>query len=87
LFSPLILDVQQITLQPSDTLLLYTDGVTDAADEGNREFGKERLRAGMVQLCATLEKPACSDLLALIDGYRGSAHQVDDVTMVMLNVF
>jgi serine phosphatase RsbU (regulator of sigma subunit) len=86
LFYPLILDFQQIPLKQGDTLLLYTDGVTDAADEDNHEFGKERLRASMINLCETREKPSCSELVALIDNFRGAAHQVDDVTMVMLNV-
>jgi serine phosphatase RsbU (regulator of sigma subunit) len=85
LFSPLVLDVQQIQLQPGDTLLLYTDGVTDAADLENREFGMERLRTAMLDLCARLERPACRDVVHVIDEYRGPAANTDDLTMVMLN--
>ena len=59
LFTPMILDVQQIQLQRGDTMMLYTDGVTDAADEQNREFGTDRLhvdargprRRGAALLC------------------------------------
>lgn len=85
LFSPMVLDVQQIQLQRGDTLLLYTDGVTDAADLENREFGKDRLRTAMLELCARMERPACDDIVQVIDQYRGAAAHNDDLTMVMLN--
>jgi sigma-B regulation protein RsbU (phosphoserine phosphatase) len=87
LFSPMILDVQQIQLQRGDTLMLYTDGVTDAADEENHEFGTDRLRQAMLEICARVERPACSDFVQLIDEFRGSASHSDDLTMVLLNAF
>jgi sigma-B regulation protein RsbU (phosphoserine phosphatase) len=85
LFTPMILDVQKIQLERGDTLLLYTDGVTDAADKENHEFGTERLRQAMLDVCARVERPACSDFVQLIDEYRGSAPHTDDLTMVLLN--
>jgi sigma-B regulation protein RsbU (phosphoserine phosphatase) len=84
-FDPLVLDVQSVTLHCGDTLLLYTDGVTDATNEQNQDFGKHGLRQALLELSAHVEHPACSDLVALIDAYRGPTPHNDDVTMVMLN--
>lgn len=38
----------EVVLQPGDLLVLYTDGITEAADPGEREFGTDRL----AELCA-----------------------------------
>ena len=34
-----------MTLGPGDLLVLYTDGVVDAIDEAEEEFGQDRLRS------------------------------------------
>jgi phosphoserine phosphatase RsbU/P len=36
---------QRFPLQPADCLLLTTDGVTEAADESDEQFGAERVTA------------------------------------------
>ena len=33
----------QISLDPGDSVVLYTDGVTEATDAAKEEFGMERL--------------------------------------------
>jgi sigma-B regulation protein RsbU (phosphoserine phosphatase) len=34
----------QVSLQPSDVLILYSDGITEAATASGEEFGEERLQ-------------------------------------------
>ncbi len=45
----------RIELQPDDSVLLYTDGLTEAENEAGKEFGAERL-AGLLGACR--QKPA-----------------------------
>jgi serine phosphatase RsbU (regulator of sigma subunit) len=42
-----VLEPASLVLAPGDTLVLYTDGVTDARDPSGRHFGEERLRAAL----------------------------------------
>jgi sigma-B regulation protein RsbU (phosphoserine phosphatase) len=35
--------ISRVQLEPGDTLLLYTDGLTEARDDAEREFGAQRL--------------------------------------------
>jgi PAS domain S-box-containing protein len=42
-----VLEPARLTLEPGDTLVLYTDGVVDARDESGERFGEERLRAAV----------------------------------------
>jgi sigma-B regulation protein RsbU (phosphoserine phosphatase) len=45
LFPKAVYEDRQFALRPGDCLLLTTDGVTEAADEGDQEFGNERVIA------------------------------------------
>ncbi len=86
LFAPIPLDVQQIQLQDGDTLLLYTDGVTDAINEQGQDFGDEGLRRMLVQVCSAVGTPNCGHFQQVIGDFRQSAPQSDDITMLAVHV-
>ena len=68
-----------LTLEPGDTLFLYTDGVTEAANPQNTLYGEERLRT-----CLTEEDPEtlCRGVHADIEAFVDGAEQSDDITML-----
>jgi len=71
-------------LQPGETLLAYTDGVTEARDVERELFGKARL------LAALAERPSsATDLLQhIVDrvhAHSNSADQYDDITMLAVH--
>lgn len=77
---------QKLTLAPGDQLFLYTDGVTEALNEGEELYGEERLEtclnqshAGQISLKELLEAVRHS-----LDQHVGSAEQSDDITMLAL---
>ncbi|MEW6366785.1 MAG: SpoIIE family protein phosphatase [Acidobacteriota bacterium] len=75
-----------IELQPEDMLLVYTDGLPDAKNERDEEFGDERV-ARLV--AAELGKPASDvlqSILAAVNEFVGSAPQADDLTLVVVTV-
>ena len=69
----------RLTLAPGDTVFLYTDGVTEAANREQTLYGEERLRA-----CLSAEEPEalCREVHADIDVFVNGAEQSDDITML-----
>jgi sigma-B regulation protein RsbU (phosphoserine phosphatase) len=73
-----------VELRPGDTLVLYSDGVTEAENEQVVSFGDSRLRANVR---ASLGRPAQETRDALLAGIRafsGEALQSDDITVMVV---
>jgi serine phosphatase RsbU (regulator of sigma subunit)/catechol 2,3-dioxygenase-like lactoylglutathione lyase family enzyme len=69
-------------LSPNDTLVLYTDGITESFNPAREEFGEERL----VQALRRNRNLCCQDLrCAIVDEVRHfSPHeQHDDITLII----
>jgi serine phosphatase RsbU (regulator of sigma subunit) len=74
--------VEECTLRNGDVLALYTDGITEAFNSAEEEFGEERLAALLRQ---HREQTAQAMLAAVLDGVQQfSAHkQHDDITLIV----
>ncbi len=71
-------------LDPGDLLVLYTDGVTDATDTQEREFGKARFRQVILnQRQATAQEMVTAAQDALRE-FVGAAPQFDDIAVVVV---
>ncbi len=75
----------EFELHHGDTLLSYTDGVTEATNKDNKLFGTDRL-------LETLNKNPDADVYGVINGVKasidefvGDAPQFDDITMLCLH--
>ena len=78
--------MESIGFSQGDSLLLYTDGVTEVLNISNEQFGQDRL-AELVQQHA--DRPAPDLLQAVrqaISAFGGNMPLVDDVTMVALKI-
>jgi serine phosphatase RsbU (regulator of sigma subunit) len=75
-------EVKEEQLVPGDTLLLYTDGVTESFDTAGEEFGEERL---IQTLRRRISLPTRTLLQSLVDEVRAfSPHeQHDDLTLIL----
>ena len=77
---------ESIVFSKGDSLLLYTDGVTEVLDTGNHEFGQERL-ADVLRQNADLTAPNMLQVLRQGMGAFGDNRPlVDDVTMIALKI-
>jgi sigma-B regulation protein RsbU (phosphoserine phosphatase) len=78
--------MESVSFAEGDSLLLYTDGVTEVLNISNEEFGQERL-AELVHQYA--DRPAPDLLQAIrqaLSTFGGNQPLADDVTMVALKV-
>jgi sigma-B regulation protein RsbU (phosphoserine phosphatase) len=84
LFARATYEESQVELAPGDLLLLYSDGVTEASDLQDEEFGMDRtidvLRACREQSASAI----VNAVLAQIDQFVGAAPQHDDITLMAL---
>ncbi len=80
--------MERLTLRPGDALYLYTDGVTEAMDEGENLYGEERLEAF---LNGADSNRKVREILAAVKEdvarHVGAAEQSDDITMLGLRYF
>jgi len=76
------LEEREITLEAGDTLVLYTDGVTEPTNAQTEEFGEERL----MQVIASASDKSCTELVSLIRShvleFTGDQPAFDDYTLV-----
>lgn len=70
---------EEILLSPGESVLLFTDGVVEAANGDNEMFGHDRL-IGYIK--DTKGPPWGKGLLDLICDWRGNSHASDDVTIL-----
>jgi sigma-B regulation protein RsbU (phosphoserine phosphatase) len=74
-----------IPLSPGDTLLLYTDGLTEArTDTPGRRFGDEAFRTFATRLAPTTAPDVVTAITALLDGFRNGLD--DDTAVLALSV-
>jgi serine phosphatase RsbU (regulator of sigma subunit) len=71
-------------LRPGDKLVIYSDGVTEAANPEGEFFGKKRLRE-IVTAHATADCAALHDVvLEAVTGFISTAPQADDITLLVV---
>jgi sigma-B regulation protein RsbU (phosphoserine phosphatase) len=75
-----------VTLQPGDTMVLFTDGISEAMNDMDEEFDEERLipavRSGAGMNAADL----IDHIIRECDAFVAGAPQHDDMTLVVVKV-
>lgn len=77
-------------VQAGDIVLVYTDGLTDAANFQDERFGKPRVQAAMMDLLTSEPNASASrvveHLMWTLRQFRGLRLATDDVTLVVVRV-
>jgi phosphoserine phosphatase RsbU/P len=76
--------VTQAKLEPGDTLVLFSDGVTEATDPDDELFGVSRLQALLSgQQDLPLDRLQ-ETIVTSLERFSGGASQADDITLLLL---
>ena len=75
---------QTVTLEEGDTVLLYTDGVTEAQNRAGEQFRLERLRSMFRHQTAPGAEAATAMVFQAVRDFAGPAPQFDDITCLAL---
>jgi sigma-B regulation protein RsbU (phosphoserine phosphatase) len=73
-----------VTLEPGDVLVAYTDGVSEALNRADDEWGEERLK-GTVRMSRTMPaKDLIRCIMEAADEFAAGAPQHDDMTLIVV---
>lgn len=78
------LDVERLHLRPGDMLVLYTDGITEAASPAGEQFGETRLLEAVRRLGRASAGDLVDGLWDELRRFTAGAAQQDDVTLVAI---
>ena len=72
----------EFTLEPGDSLFVYTDGVPEATNAGNELFGTDRMVDVLNSDPGAEPEQVLANIKAAVDEFVGDAAQFDDLTML-----
>ncbi len=75
-----------VELEPGDTVIFFTDGVTEAINASDEEFGLEALQALFEDGEIRSAREAAEMILQAVRDFAGEAPQFDDLTCMALRV-
>ena len=76
---------QTVTLSPGDTVLFYTDGVTEAMNDADEEFGLETLSRQLEANPPKDPEKATAVVFEAVNTFAGETPQSDDITCLALH--
>jgi serine phosphatase RsbU (regulator of sigma subunit) len=85
-FNDIGLESHEILIQPRDTVILYTDGVTEARDHERELFGDERLVSAACAAVASSgsAQEVLESVVGAVADFTAGAEQADDLTVVVV---
>jgi hypothetical protein len=75
---------QKVTLRPGETLIAYSDGLTEARNQAGEFFGETRLMQQASRLKNRTADRIGEDILAAVAAFVGDAPAHDDLSMVIV---
>ncbi len=74
-------------LKPGDRLFVYSDGVTEAEDQNETQFGNDRLVEVLNGMKDKSQKEILEELGRILTDFSGEDNQFDDITMLGFTYF
>lgn len=78
------LETHRIELAPGDMLVLYSDGLVEAMNPRNEQFGEDRLKEAVEQCAGLTAASVQARILEAVDRFTEGAEPHDDLTIMVL---
>jgi sigma-B regulation protein RsbU (phosphoserine phosphatase) len=75
-----------LTMEAGDVLIGYTDGISEAMNSADEEWGEERMIAHAASCVHLSAQQMLDSLLDAADRFAGGAPQHDDMTLVLMKI-
>lgn len=79
------IDEQTLALPPGSTLLIYTDGITEAMNDRWECFGSGRLHDALSCHCRIAPHELCDRLIEVVTEYQQASLPHDDIALVVVH--
>jgi len=86
LFRPAAYQQAEVQLQSGDILVAFTDGISEAMDTRDEEWGEENLTLAVNQIRTLSAKDMIPRMMEAADAFVNGAPQHDDMTIVVAKV-
>lgn len=83
-FGRLDLTPERVEIGPGDRLVLFTDGLTDAASPPGDRFGMDRLRDTIARSCVGGADETARAVIDAVLAFQGDADPADDLALLVL---
>ena len=77
----------EFTLNPGDSIYLYTDGVAEATNSDDELYGTDRMLDALNNIKDAKSHAILAAMKKSVDEFTGDAPQFDDITMINLQYF
>ncbi len=77
-------EANELEYAPGDTMVLYTDGITEAKNDKGEEFGNERLAEALNQVAGATAKTIEENIIKKLYEFSGSKNINDDYTSMTI---
>ena len=84
LFAQATYEQEVVQLAPGDTVVVFSDGVSEATDPAGVEFGDDRILAALQATHAETPQAMLTALLAAVHQFAKGAPQNDDITALVV---
>lgn len=83
-FEEIPVEEQELEIAPGDSLVFFTDGLTEARNEEGHFFGEERLLETMAARSWDGADQLLQAIVEAVDGFAGPTPATDDLTLVVI---
>ena len=81
-FENITISEYEIQLNPGDRLFIYTDGIPEARNEAQKQYGLDRLAENLNKVKDESQEQVLGSMLGSVREFAGNEEQFDDITML-----